>query len=210
MAIVGNHDGDDWHLGLDSEVEGALLEGQQHGILGVAAGALREHVDTLAAVADLVGGAAHLLAGVLAVGAVEEDGAAQGHEPAEEGDALERGLGRHAAVLGEHAAKHEHVELGLVVGDENGGADLFEVALGVLDFKGHAGGQAHEELEAAGDGPLRELAIADSAEDDGGDDAVERAGDERDIRGQRAGHESGLGNDEGQHVEEQREGGVAE
>ncbi len=209
VAVVGGDDGHDGDLGLDGEVEGALLEGQQGGLLGVAAGALGEHVDALALGADLVGGAAHGLAGVLAVGAVEEDAAAEGHEPAEEGRLLERGLGGDAAVLGEHAAEHQHVELGLVVADEDGWADGVEVVVGVLNVEGDARGQAHGVLEAAGRGPLRELVEAEEAEDDGGDDAEERAEEQAQVRGQRAGHEGRLGDHGGQHEEEEGEGGVA-
>lgn len=65
VAVVGDDAGDDGDAGLDGEVKRALLEGQQSGLLCVAAGALGEHVDALALGANLLGGALHGLAGVL-------------------------------------------------------------------------------------------------------------------------------------------------
>ena len=65
MAVVGDDAGHNGDPGLDGEVKGALLKGQQGGLLGVAASALGEHVDALALGADLVGGALHGAAGVL-------------------------------------------------------------------------------------------------------------------------------------------------
>lgn len=209
MAVVCDNAGDYGDTGLDGQVEGALLEGEQHGLLGVAAGALGEHVDALALGLDLVGGALHGLAGVLCVLAVDEDGAAQGHEPAEEGRLLERGLCRDAAVLGEHGAQHEDVELGLVVPDEDGRARGAEDVARVLDDELDARGQEHGVLEAPAGGPLGDALPADEGEEDGDEDAVEGGQDERDVRGQAAGDEAGLGDHHGEGVEEDGEGSVA-
>lgn len=210
MAVVGHDDGDNGDAGLHGQVEGALLVGQQRGLLGVAAGALGEHVDALALGLDLGGGAVHGGAGVFAVLAVDEDCAAEAHEPAEEGHLLELGLCRDAAVLGEDGAQHEHVELGLVVADEDGGPGGVEDVVRVVNDELDARGQLHGVVEGSRDGPLRNLLLAQDGQDDGGDDAVERAGDERHVGGQDAGHEGRLGDDKGQHVEGDCQGCVAD
>lgn len=209
VAIVGNDNGHNGDLSLNSQVESALLEGQQLGFLRVAPGSLGEHVDTLLLLLDLVGGAGHSGARVGAAGAIDEDGAREGHEPAEDGCLFQRALGGDGAVLGEHAAQHEHVELGLVVADEDGGAGLAEDVLGVLNLEAHARGQGHDILEGAADGPLRALAVAEQREGDGGEDAEAGAEDQRQVAGERAGHEGGSGQDEGQHVEADGEGDAA-
>ena len=209
MAIVGNDNGHNGDLSLDSQVERALLEGQQLRFLGVAPGSLGEHVDALLLLLDLVGGAGHSGARVGPASAVDEDGAREGHEPAEEGSLLERALGRHGAVLGEHGAEHKHVELGLVVADEDGGTGLAEDVLGILDLEADAGRQGHDVLEGAADGPLGALAVAEPREDDRGEDTDTGAEEQREVAGERAGHEGRLREDERQHVETDGEGDAA-
>jgi len=209
VAVVGHDNGDDGDLGLDSEMEGTLLEGEQHGLLGVAASALGEHVDTLLPALHLIGGAAHGRAGILAIGAVEEDGTAKGHKPAEEGSLLERGLGGDAAVPGKHGAKHEDVQLGLMVAQEDGRAHRVEMALRVLDNEGDTSTKHHDIVEDATDKPLGKTIIADQLEEYRGEDTSKGDNDERHVRGQGAGHEGRLGHDCREHVEGERQTGVA-
>lgn len=97
-----------------------------------------------------------------------------------------------------------------MVADEDGGAGRAEDVFRVFNDKLDARGVAHGEVKGAGNGPLRNLALADEGEQDGGQDAVEGAGEERDVGGEGAGDEAGLWDDEGRHVEGEREGGVAE
>lgn len=209
MRVVGNHDRDNGHTGLNGKVESTLFEGQEDRVLGVAAGSLGEHVYTLLARSDLFGSAAHGLPGVLGVLAVNEDGSTQGHEPAQKRPVLERLLGGDAAVLGEHAAEHEDVEFGLVVTDEDGGSDFFEVVLGIADFEGDASGGGHDILEGARRGPLRNLLHADEAKGYRGQHSVEGAHHQGHVGGKRPGHEARLGHDDGQHVEGDGEGNLA-
>lgn len=157
MAIVGDNNRHNGDLGLDGEMESALLEREQNRVLGVAPRALGKHVDALALFLNLVGGTGHRCASVLAVLAVNEDGCAEAHEPAQEGRLAQGGLGGHAAVLGEDTAEHEHVELGLVVADENGGAGRLEDALRVDGVEGDTRGEEHEVFEAATRRPLCNL-----------------------------------------------------
>lgn len=206
MRVVGHDNWHNGHTGLDGQVESTLLEGQEGRVLGVATGALGKHVDTLLARSDLFGGTAYGLPGVLGVLAVNEDGSAQRHEPAQEGPVLERLLGCYAAVLGEHAAEHENVEFGLVVADEDGRAHCIQVVAGVADLEGDAGSSGHDILECARGGPLRDLLHADEAQCYRGQHSVEGDGHQGHVRGQRAGHEARLGHGEGQHVEGDGEG----
>lgn len=83
-------------------MESSLLERQQRRLFGVASRSFGEHVDALLLVLDLAGSTLHSFASVLRVLAIDEDGAAEGHEPAEERHALESRLGGHTAVLGKH------------------------------------------------------------------------------------------------------------
>lgn len=97
-----------------------------------------------------------------------------------------------------------------MVADEDGGAGRAEDVVRVVDDKLNARGIAHGEDKGAAAGPLGNLALADEGEHDGDEDAVEGAGEERDVGGEDAGDEAGLGDDEGRHVEGQCEGSVAE
>lgn len=122
---------------------------------------------------------------------------------------LEVRLGGDAAPPGEHGAQHQHVQLGLVVADEDGGADGAEHVGRVVDAEGYAGGEAHHVVERAGGGPLCDALLAEEGEDDGGEDAEEGADEEGDVGGEGAGDEAGFGDGEGECVEEGGEGGVA-
>lgn len=209
VAVICNNDGDNGDAGLDGKVESALFEGQQYGVLGVAASAFGEHVDALLLALNLLGCAGHGGSRIFGVLAVDEDGAAEAHEPSEEGNVLQVRLGCDAAPFGEHGAEHEDVELGLVVADKDCGSSGAQNILGVVDFENDAGGQAHEEAETASCGPLRDALHANEGEDDGGKDTKYGAKQEADVGGQGASNEAGLGDDEGSHVEEAGEKGVA-
>lgn len=96
-----------------------------------------------------------------------------------------------------------------MVADKDGGARLVEVAVGVEDLKGHAGGRNHEPLESAAGRPLRNAPVACEAQGDRGEDTI-RGGDEhRDVRSQAAGAEASYGGHRGEEVEGDGQGGVA-
>lgn len=202
MAVVCDNAGNNGHAGLDSKVESTLLERQQHGLLGVTSSTLGEHVDALSLGLNLTGSALHSLAGVLAVLAIDENGTAQRHEPAEERHLLQRSLSSNTAVLGEHDSEHENIEFSLVVSDKDGRARSAEDIIGVLDDELDAGGVAHNMVKAAADSPLRDLLLSNDGEEDGGKDSVGCDGEEGDVGGEAAGGEGGFWNDEGHGVEE--------
>lgn len=201
MAVVGDDNRNDGDASLNGEMESALLERQKDGILGVASGAFGEHVDALALGLDFLGGALHGGASILGVCAVDEDGAAEGHEPAEEGHMLKLCLCCDGAVFGEHGAEHQDVEFGLVVSNEDCGARGAEDIVLVLDDKVDAGGEAHDDVERASGGPLGNLALATEGEDNGSKDAIDGDDKEREVGGERAGDKGRLGEDGGQHEE---------
>lgn len=122
---------------------------------------------------------------------------------------LEVRLRGDAAVLGEHGAEHEDVELRLVVSDEDGGAGGAEDVAGVVNLEDDARGQVHEVLEGTGGDPLRDLLVAGEGEGGRGGGAEEGAGDEGDVGGEDAGDEAGAGHGEREGVEEDGEGEVA-
>ena len=210
MAVVCDNARDDGNTGFDSKVESALLERQQHRLLGVASSTLREHVYTLSLGLDLARSTLHGLASILAVLAIDKDGAAQGHELAEEGHLLERSLGGNTAVLGEHSSQHENIELSLVVADKDSRARGSEDIVRILNDELNTGGVKHEVVKGATDSPLRDALLADEGEEDGGKDTVGRNNEERDVGGESAGGEGGLRNDEGHGVEEDGQSSVAE
>lgn len=192
MRIVFGDDRHDVHARLDRQMERSLLERQQLRLGRVAARALGEDEHALLERLHLPGRPVEGLDGRLAVRAVDEHRPGQRHEPAQEGHALERLLSRDAAVGREDGAQHQHVQLRLVVGDEDGGPGP-QVLLALDDVEAHAGRVAHHPLEAARRGPLRDAAVADEAEDDGGDDAVGRAEDQGAVRGEAPRREGGPG-----------------
>lgn len=111
MAVVCDNNRHNRHTSLNSKVEGALFKGKQRRLLGITPRALGKHVDALLAGLNLGRSTLHGRPGILGVCAVDKDAAAQRHEPANKGNMLERRLGCDAAVLGEHGAEHEDVEL---------------------------------------------------------------------------------------------------
>lgn len=124
-------------------MERSLLEPAQLRAAGIAACALGEDEDALSMCQHLIGGAGESLTCAPAVGAVDEDGAGKGHEPAEEGDGLEARFGGDGAVGREDAGEEEDVEFGLVVADDDGGTGGREVVFAGEDAEGDAGGVAH-------------------------------------------------------------------
>lgn len=123
---------------------------------------------------------------------------------------LEARLCGDAAVLGEHAAEHEDVELRLVVTDEDGRTGGAEDVLGIVDIEGDAGGGLHRVLEEAGGDPLGDLLAAEQGEDDGCDGAEDGAKNTECVGGEAAGEEAGAGNGYGHDVEAESQGNVAD
>lgn len=206
IAIIRRHQRHDRHAGLDGEMKGALLEGQQVRLIEISPRALGKNEDALTIPAHFLRRAVKGRHGRRPIRTIDEDGAGQGHEPAEKGDALQRLLGRDAAVGREDGGEQEDVELGLVVGDEDGRAGG-EVVV-AFDLEVDAGRQAHEPFEAAACGPLRDAAVAEEPEDDGGEDAVGGAEEEREVGGEAAGVEGGAGELEGEGEEGSRDADV--
>lgn len=181
MAIIRRHHRHNRHARLDRKMKRALLERQQIGLIEITPGALGKNKDALTIPPHLVGGAIKRRHGRRPIRAIDEDRARQRHEPSQEGDALQRLLGRDAAVGREDGAEQQDVELGLVVGDEDGRAGGEVLAAGNVEV--HARRQAHDPFEAAARGPLRDAAVAEEAQDEGGEHAVGGAEEEREVGG---------------------------
>jgi hypothetical protein len=100
-------------------------------------------------------------------------------ELSEEGHLLEGFLRGNAAVAREDGTQHQDIELRLMVTDQHGGPSL-KVFL-AADDELYTCGVLHGVFEGAGDGPLGEAGVADGAEEEGGDDAVDGAGEEAEV-----------------------------
>lgn len=137
------------------------------------------------------------------IGAIDEDGAAERHEPAEKGHEAEGAFGGDAAVGGKDGAEEEDVEFGLVVPYQHAGS-RGQVFLAGDDFEMDARGPGHGVVESAGDDPLADAVFADETEGQGGKDAVGGAEEEAAVGGEKAGVEGGGGDGE---VGEGEEGG---
>lgn len=127
-----------------------LFEIPEFGPASIAAGSLGEDEDALFVRQHFGRGAGESLAGGLAVGAIDEDGAAEGHEPSQKGDAFERGFGGDGTVGWEDAGEEEDVEFGLVVAHDDAGAGIGEVVFAGDDVARYTGCVAHCEGEGAG------------------------------------------------------------
>lgn len=181
MRIVLGDDRNNRHPRLDRQMERSLLERQQLGLLGVTPRSLGEDEHALSVPAHLLRRTVKRLHRRLAVGPINENRPRQRHEPPQEGDMLQGLLRRDAAVRREDVAQHEHVELGLMVADEDR-RPRGEV-LGTLDnVELHAGCIPHNPFETARGGPLRDPAVAKEAKDNGCDYAIACAKQERAIR----------------------------
>ena len=124
------------------------------------------------------------------VGAIDEDGAGERHEPAEKGHEAEGPFGRDAAVRREDGAKEEDVEFGLVVPNQHA-RPRSQILLPRDDFEVDARRPAHGVVEGSGDGPLADAVLADETEGEGGEDAVGGTEDEAAVGGKEAGIEGG-------------------
>lgn len=212
MAVVGDYNRHDGRTSLHRQMKSALFERQKHGLLCVASRSLGEHENALALRLNSLGGTAHRRPSILAIGAVNEDGAAETHEPAEKGVAAQLTLGGHAAVLREHTAQHQHIELCLVVGNKDSRTRRAQDILGIINLKREARQQRHSVLEGASCGPLRYLpaVTAREAQDDGSGDTEKRAADECHNRRQHARNKASQGADVGQEVKHSRDNKVAD
>lgn len=186
MRVILRNNGNNRHTSPDSKVESTLLERQQHSLIGVTPGTLGEDEDALLVGLHLIHSTIEGLHSSFAVRPVNKDSARQPHEPTKEGYIAERLLGRDTAVGGEDIAKHEDVQLSLVVTNKDGRAGG-EMLLTLDDIKADSGGEAHHPLEAAGGGPLGDSAVACNAEDDGRGNSIGCAKKERAICGETAG-----------------------
>ena len=176
-------------------MERSLLERPHLRPSSITPRALGEDEDALPLLAHLGGGLVERGVGGGGVGAVDEDGAAEGHEPAEKGHEAEGALGGDAAVGGEDGAEEEDVEFGLVVPDQHAGSRA-QMVLPGDDFEMDARGPGHGVVEGAGDGPLADAVLADEAEGERGDDAVGGAEEQAAVGGKEAGVEGGGGEGE--------------
>jgi len=109
-------------------------------------------------------------------------------------------------VCGEDGAEDQNIEFGLVRPDEDSWAHGPEIVVGIVDLDRYACGVAHDELEGARDDILSGVLEAEGAEDDGGDDAVEGAGNEAEVGCEQARWERCLRHRERQSIEEDGEG----
>lgn len=119
MRVALGDDGEDGELSLDGEVEGALLEREEVGLVQTGASSLREDPDSRVVflhVGDSLGGG---LDSLLVVLAINEDGIAQLHKDTEKWKVKELLLGHDNAMLGEDTSKDHHVHRRLVVADNN-------------------------------------------------------------------------------------------
>lgn len=155
--------------------------------------ALGEDEDALAMPQHLLRRAAKRLPRAARVGAVDEHGPAEGHEPAEKGHAFEARFGGHGTPGREDAREEQDVQLALVVPDDDAGAGGAEVVFSRDDVEGYAGGVAHDEGEGAGGEVLGEAVGAEGAEEEGDEDAVGGAEDEGGVGGEDAGVEGEAG-----------------
>lgn len=96
-----------------------------------------------------------------------------------------------------------------MISNEDGGSGLVKIAVGVDDFEGNAGDSGHDVLEASSGGPLSDLSVAEEAQDDGCEDAIESSQKKRDIGGQTSGREACFRRHWGQGVEREGKGSVA-
>lgn len=180
MRVILRHNRHDIHLRLHRQMECPLLKRQQSRLRRIAPRTLGENNHALLLLTHLIRSFIERLERRLPVRAVDKYASRRGHEPAQDGDVAERLLRGLAAVLWEHLAEEEDVELGLVVRDEDGGPGE-EVLLSVNDLEARARSEAHGPPERTRGGPLYDVAVADETEDDGDDDSVRCAGNEAGV-----------------------------
>lgn len=167
----------------------ALLERAQHGPLGVRAGAFGENKHALPHAPHLVRGGPERFQRVGPVSPVDEDGAREGHVPAQEGHEAQARFGGDGRVGREHDAAQEHVQLGLVVADyDAGGGRLLgrgrrreEVFAAGFDFERDSCAQLHRECKGPRCQVLGESVPPDKAEEQRDEDPVDSACEEREV-----------------------------
>lgn len=181
------------HTSLDSKMEGTLLKRQQVRFIRVAPRAFGEDKDALLVRAHLLRGAVERLEGRLTIRTIDEYSPRERHEPAKEGHCFQRFLGSDTAVWREDTAKHEHVQLGLVIPDKYSGAGR-EMLDALNDIKLNPRGISHDPFEAASGGPLGYSSVAHEAENQRRNHSVGGAEEKRAVRGEASCKECCAGN----------------
>lgn len=187
VAVIRHHDGHDVHPRLDGEVETTLLEGQHVWPREIRPRSLGEDPDGLLRRLDLLHRGIETRDGVLSIGAVDKDGAGQGHEPPKKRVVLECLFRGDGAVFRKHATQHEDVQLRLVIRDEDCRSRP-QPAL-ALHLEPEPDEGREETAECSGGRPLGETPPSQEAEDDRGYHAVRRAHQEGEEADDHAGIE---------------------
>lgn len=182
-----------------------LLERQQHRRLRITPRPLGKDKHALPLLLHLLRRALKRPQRRRAVRPIDKNGPRQRHEPAQKRRAFQTLLRGDGAVGREDFPEEQHVEGGLVVADEDGGAGG-QVGGAGEDLEVHAGEQSHGVLEGAGGGELRGVLEGEEAEGEGGEDAVEGAEGEGGVGGEEAGVE-GEGGEGGCEGEGEESGG---
>ena len=176
-------------------MEGALFKRSHFRPVGITPRALGEDEDTLPLLPHLRRRAIKRRVRRGGVRAIDEDGAREGHEPAEKGHKAEGALGGNGAMRGKDGTEEEDVELGLVVPDQDTRSRV-QILAAFDDLEAHARHPGHGEVEGAGYGPLGNSVLADEAEGEGDDDTVGGAEDEAAVGGEEASVEGSGGDGE--------------
>lgn len=96
-----------------------------------------------------------------------------------------------------------------MISDEDGGSGFFEVTVRIDDFEGHADRSSHDVLEESCCRPLRDLSMAENAQDDGRDDAIQGRHEQGNVRSQASGGEGCFGRHRGYSEESEGQDSVA-
>lgn len=173
-------------------MERPLLKRQQPRLLVITSSPLREYKHALPFPSHLLRRPIKRRHSSVPIRAIDKHRARQRHEPPQDRHPFEAALGGDRAVRREDPPEEQDVELRLVVADEDGGAGG-QVFLPGDDGECYAGGEAHEDREAAACCVLGYSAVAHGAEGDAGEDAIAGGEEEGEVGGEAAGEEGGEG-----------------
>ncbi len=174
-----------------------LFKRAELGPVGVTPCALGENKDVLPLSLHLLGRALECLEGIGPVAPVDEHRARERHEPAQKGDPLEARLGGDGGVRREDGAEEQHVQLGLVVTDDDARPPRVEIFFPRDELESHPSGQVHGEFEGPSGQVLGDSVPAERPKNDGGENAVDSASDEAGVRAEKPGEEGRTGNTHG-------------
>ena len=208
--IIRTHNRYNGHARLHREVKCPFLKRPHDRPIRITPRALRENENTLPLPPHLPRGGLKCFHRAFAIRPVNEHSPTQRHEPAQKRHSCQTALRSHTAEFRKYSPQQQDIQLRLMIANQHARSRI-QILFALHDFEPYTCCESHGILKSAGGGPLGDAVVAEGAEEEGGEDAVDGAEDEGAVGGEEAGVEGGAGDvEEGGEGEEGERGAEVE